>query len=104
MVHLIGNNISTGKPVKALHMLTLLNLFPDVEFEASKNEEDDVNELADDSYSQVIKKVKYNYVGLFLFLILSKTIAFPRRIFSISFVIWKQFLMLADKISNFSHL
>ena len=31
-------------------MQTLLDLFPDVEFEASNNEEDDVNELADESY------------------------------------------------------
>ena len=31
-------------------MQTLLNLFPDVEFEASNNEEEDVNELADKSY------------------------------------------------------
>ena len=86
-------------------MQTLLNLFPDVEFEATNNDEDDVNESADDSYqSSYYKKVKYSYVGLFLFLILSKTIAFPRRIFSISFVIWKQFLMLADKISCQSSL
>ena len=31
-------------------MQTLRNLFPDVEFEASNNEEEDVNELADKSY------------------------------------------------------
>ena len=51
MVHLISNSIKSGKPVKALHMQTLLNLFPDVEFEASNNEEEDVNELADESQS-----------------------------------------------------
>ena len=28
----------------------LLSLFPDVEFEAGNNEEDDVNELVDESY------------------------------------------------------
>ena len=31
-------------------MQTLLNLFPGVEFEASSNEEEVVNELADESY------------------------------------------------------
>ena len=36
-VHLISNKIKRGKPVKGLHMQTLLNLFPDVEFEASNN-------------------------------------------------------------------
>ena len=50
MVYLISSNIKTGKPVKVLHMQTLLNLFPDVEFEASSNEEEVVNELADESY------------------------------------------------------
>ena len=49
MVHLISNNIKRGKPVKVLHMQTLLNLFP-VEFKASNNEEEDVNELANESY------------------------------------------------------
>ena len=49
MVHLIGNNNKRGKPVKVLHIQTLLNLFP-VEFKASNNEEEDVNELADESY------------------------------------------------------
>ena len=49
-VHLISNNIKRGKPVKVLHMQTLLKIFPDVEFEASNNEEQDVNELADESY------------------------------------------------------
>ena len=49
-VHLISNNIKRGKPVKAFHMQALINLFPDVEFEASNNEEEDVNELADKSY------------------------------------------------------
>ena len=49
MAHLISNSIKRGKPVKALHMQTLLNLFPDVEFEASNNEEEDVNELTDES-------------------------------------------------------
>ena len=49
MVHLIGNNIKRGKPVKVLHMQTLLNLFP-VEFKASNNEEQYVNELANESY------------------------------------------------------
>ena len=37
VVHLISNNIKRGKPVKVLHMQTLLNLFPDVEFEVSNN-------------------------------------------------------------------
>ena len=46
MVHLISNNIKRGKPV----MQTLLNLSTDVEFEASNNEEEDVNELANESY------------------------------------------------------
>ena len=48
-------------------MQTLLNLFPDKEFEASNNEEEDVNERTDESYSQAIKNMKYNYVGLFPF-------------------------------------
>ena len=49
-IHVISNNIKRGKPVKVFHMQTLLNLFPDVEFEARNNEEEDVNELADESY------------------------------------------------------
>ena len=49
MVCLISNNIKRGKPVKVLHMQTLLNLFP-VEFKASNNEEQYVNELANESY------------------------------------------------------
>ena len=48
-------------------MQTLLNLFPDKEFEASNNEEVDVSERTDESYSQAIKNMKYNYVGLFPF-------------------------------------
>ena len=50
MVHLISNNIKRGKPVKVVHMQTLLNLFPEKEFEASNNDEEGVNELADESY------------------------------------------------------
>ena len=51
MVYLISNNIKRGKPVKVLSMQTLPNLFPDVEFEASSNEEEEVvKELADESY------------------------------------------------------
>ena len=50
MVNLISNNIKRGKPVKVVHMQTLLNLFPEKEFEASNNDEDGVNELADESY------------------------------------------------------
>ena len=50
MVYLISHNIKRGKPVKVLHMHTLLNLFPDVEFEVSSNKEGVVNELADESY------------------------------------------------------
>ena len=49
VVHLISNNIKRGKPVKVLHMQTLLNLFP-VEFKVSNNEEQYVNELANESY------------------------------------------------------
>ena len=49
MVCLISNNIKRGKPVKVLHMQTLLNLFP-VEFKVSNNEEQYVNELANESY------------------------------------------------------
>ena len=37
MVYLISNNIKRGRPVKVLHMQTLLNLFPDVEFESGSN-------------------------------------------------------------------
>ena len=50
MVNLISNNIKRGKPVKVVHMQTLLNLFPEKEFEASNNDEEGVNELADESY------------------------------------------------------
>ena len=50
MADLISSNIKRGKPVKVLHMQTLLNWFPDVEFEASNNEEEVVNELAEESY------------------------------------------------------
>ena len=37
------------KPAKVTNMKTLLNLFPNVEFEVSNNEEEDV-ELADEFY------------------------------------------------------
>ena len=50
MRNVISNNIKRGKPAKVIHMKTLLNLFPNVEFEGSINEEEDVNELADESY------------------------------------------------------
>ena len=50
MVYLISNNIKRGKPINVLHMQTLLNLFPDVEFEVRSNEEEVVNDLADESY------------------------------------------------------
>ena len=50
IVHLITNNVKRGKPVKVLHMQTLLNLFPDIEFEASNNKEEGVNELTAESY------------------------------------------------------
>ena len=49
MADLISNNIKRGKPVKVLHMQTLLNLFP-VEFKANNNEEQYVNGLANESY------------------------------------------------------
>ena len=65
-------------------MQTLLNLFPDVEFETSNNEEEDVNECLVNPTSQAIKNMKYNCVGLcwfVSFLIQSKTIAFPKSIF-----------------------
>ena len=45
MVYLISSNIKKGKPVKVFLMQTLLNSFPDVEFEASSNEEEVVNEV-----------------------------------------------------------
>ena len=44
MVHLISNHIKIRKLVKVLQMQTSLDLFPDVEFEANNNEEEDVNE------------------------------------------------------------
>ena len=44
MVHLISNHIKIRKLVKVLQMQTPLDLFPDVEFEANNNEEEDVNE------------------------------------------------------------
>ena len=50
MVYLFSDNIKRGKLVKVLYMQTVLNLFLDVEFEASSNEEEVVNELADESY------------------------------------------------------
>ena len=50
MVHLISNNIKRGKPVKVLHMQTIFNLFPNVEFNTNSNEEKDVNELDHESY------------------------------------------------------
>ena len=65
MVHLISNNIKNeqeekrkvSKETEILKMKNelkfsqiLLSLFPDVEFEAGNNEEDDVNELVDESY------------------------------------------------------
>ena len=50
MIHLFSNNLKRGKPVKVLHMQNVLNIFPDIEFEASNNEKEDVNELADESY------------------------------------------------------
>ena len=78
-------------------MQTLLNLFPDKEFEASNNEEEDVSERTDESYSQAIKNMKYNYVGLFPFWFNQKLLRFLEAFFSIFLVIWKQFLMLPDK-------
>ena len=50
MTNLISKNIKRGKPVRVLHMQTVLNLLQDVEFEASNNEEKDENELADKFY------------------------------------------------------
>ena len=50
MIHLISNSIKREKLVKVLHMRTILNLFPYVEFEASNNEEEDVNEVAYECY------------------------------------------------------
>ena len=44
MVHLISNHIKIRKLVKFLQMKTPLDLFPDVEFEANNNEEEDVSE------------------------------------------------------------
>ena len=78
-------------------MQTLLNLFPDKEFEASNNEEEDVSERTDESYSQAIKNMKYNYVGLIPFWFNQKLLRFLEAFFSIFLVIWKQFLMLPDK-------
>ena len=49
MLHLINNITKRGKTVKVIHMRILLNLFPNVEFEGSNNENEDVNELADES-------------------------------------------------------
>ena len=49
-VHIVSNNIKRGKPVKVLHMQTLFNLFPDVEYEVRNDEEENVDELADESY------------------------------------------------------
>ena len=50
MIHLISNSIKREKLVKVLHMRTLLNLFQYVEFEASNNEEEDINEVAYECY------------------------------------------------------
>ena len=50
MVYLISNSIKREKPVQVPHMQTVINLFRDIEFEASSNEEEVVNELADESY------------------------------------------------------
>ena len=50
IVYLISTNIKRGKPVQVLLMQTLLNLFPDIEFEASINEEEVINELSDEYY------------------------------------------------------
>ena len=44
MVHLISNHIKRRKPVKVLQIQTPVNLFPDIEFEANNNEEEDINE------------------------------------------------------------
>ena len=49
-VHLISSNIKGGKPIQVLHMETLFNLFPEVEFGESYNVEEGANELADESY------------------------------------------------------
>ena len=50
MIHLISNSIKREKLFKVLHMRTLLNLFQYVEFEASNNEEEDINEVAYECY------------------------------------------------------
>ena len=48
--------------------------------------------------SQAIKDMKYDYVGLFPFWFNQKLLRFLKAIFSIFFVIWKQFLKLPGKI------
>ena len=48
--------------------------------------------------NNVIKNMKYKYVGLFPFRFYQKLLRFLDALFSIYFVIRKQFLMLADKI------
>ena len=52
--------------------------------------------------SQAIKNMKYNYVGWFPFWFNQKLLHLIEAFFSIFFIIWKQFLMLADK--TFFHL
>ena len=49
-VHLISDNIKNGKPVKVLHMKSLIYLFLDFKFDVRNNESDDANNLAVVSY------------------------------------------------------
>ena len=45
----LSHKIKNGKPVKVLHMKSLIYLFPDFEFDGRNNESDDANDLADES-------------------------------------------------------
>ena len=79
MVHLISNHIKIRKLVKVLQMKTPLDLFPDVEFEANNNEEEDVNESWQ-SYVPV-QNMKHNHVGLFHFSFHQNLLHFVQTLF-----------------------
>ena len=49
-VHLLSDNIKNAKPVKVLHMKSLIYLFPDFVFHVKNNESDNANDLANESY------------------------------------------------------
>ena len=94
MVHLISNNIKRGKPVKVLLMQTL----PNCRIWSKQYWGRGCKWVGWWILSVKLLRIWSIIMFVCFLLIQSKTSAFPRSIFSMFFVIWKQFLMLTDKI------